>query len=153
GAGGVSGECGRARSQLISRWSTECAAVREADRLFLGARQAASPLRSAELTAVDAGIVGLGRGGLLKVTYRIADDRAELSDPAVALDRQALCDRRSFRQNAGEFGVSPLRRKIDEAVLVEIGIDKTRQGGERQVESVDRMGDEQRIAGRRLDPP
>ena len=47
----------------------------------------------------------------------------------------------------------PMRREMDPAIAVEVAIDQPGQRGERQVEAVDRMGEQQRIAFGRLDAP
>src|SRR5215471_21827494 len=87
------------------------------------------------------------------MTDGIACERIESAGPEVALDRQALRERSSSRQNSLELGVSPLRRKVDEIILEAIGIHEPGQGDEWQIVSIDRMRDEQGITGWRFDRP
>src|SRR6266496_5020720 len=106
-----------------------------------------SALRRAELAPVDAALVGHRRGGLLQSADRLAADRFEAGAPEIALEREALGDRSALRQHPVEFEIAPERGKVDEIVQVEIGVDQSGQGSERKIVPVDRMGDEQRIAG------
>ena len=69
------------------------------------------------------------------------------------LHRNALRDRRALRQHAAEIHVVPMRGEMDPAVVIAVAIDQSAQRGERQVEAIDRMGEQQRIALRRLDGP
>src|SRR5262249_19701346 len=89
----------------------------------------------------------------LQPSDRVAHDGAEPRAPHFALDRNALCDWRALGQHAAKRQVAPARRKVDEIVLVEIGIDEPGQSQEREIVTIDRMGDQQRIAGRRFDRP
>ena len=77
----------------------------------------------------------------------------ELASPAFAPDRQALRHRRALRQDAVESGIMPARRKIDGAVVKVVAIDQARERRKRQVGAIDRVGEQDRVARRRLDGP
>lgn len=47
----------------------------------------------------------------------------------------------------------PMRRKVDPAVAIMVAIDETAQRGERQIEAVDRMREQYRVALGRFDSP
>src|SRR5262245_747601 len=106
-----------------------------------------------ELAPVDAALVGDGGGCDLQSRHRVACDGLELRAPELSLHRDALRDRCPFRKHTPEGGVAPVRWKIDEIVLVEISVDEPGECYEWQVVAIDRVGDEQRIAGRRFDRP
>src|SRR5229473_4062616 len=93
----------------------------------------ALPLRRAKPPPVDAGLLHDGPRQLLQPAHGVALDEAEARRPAVALDRHALGDGRSFGQHAAEGGIAPMRREVDEIVDVAVRIDEPGQGDERQV--------------------
>lgn len=77
----------------------------------------------------------------------------ELFNHDFALDRDTLRNGRAFWKDAGECGIVPPRREMHQAVGVKIGIDEAGNGGKRQIGTIDRVRDEERIAGRKLDRP
>src|SRR5215831_13591435 len=99
---------------------------------------AASTFRRTEAPPVDAGLLHDGPRQLLQPDDGVALDDAEARRPAVALDRHALGDGRSLRQNAAEGGVAPVGRKVDEIVAIAVRVDEPGQGDERQVVAVER---------------
>src|SRR6266849_3185682 len=64
---------------------------------------------------------------LLQPAHGVALDEAEARRPAVALDRHALGDGRSFGQHAAEGGIAPIGREVDEIVDVAVRIDEPGQ--------------------------
>src|SRR6202012_3144178 len=76
-----------------------------------------------------------------------------LAGPAFALHRQALDYGRALRQYAVEAGIVQIGWKIQRRVVKRIAGDQAGQRRERQVAAIDRMGEQQRVALRRLDSP
>ena len=83
----------------------------------------------------------------------LAGEHGGARHPVFPLHRQALRDRRAPWQHAAEIHIVPVRGKMDPVVAVAVAIDLTGQRGERQIETVERMGEQQRVAFRRLDSP
>src|SRR5689334_5950801 len=79
--------------------------------------------------------------------------RRGLCDPVLALDRHALRNRRALRQDTGEIHIVPMRREMNPAVAIVVAIDESAQGRERQIETIERMSEQQRIALRGFDGP
>ena len=77
----------------------------------------------------------------------------EPARPAFAPERQALRHRCALWQDSVEGGIMPARRKVDGAVVKIVAIDQAGQRRERQVGAIDRVGEEDRVARRRLDGP
>ena len=83
----------------------------------------------------------------------IVRQRIVLADPVLALHRQALHHRRALRQHAVEFGIMPVRREIDRAVVECVAIDEAGERGERQVGAIDRVREQYRVVRRCFDGP
>jgi hypothetical protein len=108
---------------------------------------------SPELPAIDAFFAKDRIGEIVRpLRLLISEDRGA-RDPVFPLDRETLRNRRALRQYAAEIRVVPMRREMNPGVVVVVAIDQTGQGGERQVEAIDRMGEQQRVAFGRLDGP
>ena len=61
--------------------------------------------------------------------------------------------RGAFAKNAVEIHIMPPRREIYEIVRISVGTDESRDGHKRQIGAVQRMCEQQRVAGRRFDRP
>ncbi|KTW19719.1 hypothetical protein NS341_13440, partial [Staphylococcus xylosus] len=102
----------------------------------------ASSLRS-KLAAIEPGLAGHLVGQFLRARCFIGRHRRGLRDPVFTLHREALRNRRAPGQYAVEIGIVPVCREMNPAVVEQIAIDHAGQRGERQVEPVDRMCEEQ----------
>src|ERR1700720_4212602 len=93
----------------------------------------------------------VARGDEMRIV--LARQWLEASAPAFALHRQTLGDRSAFRQQSIETQVMPARREIGRGMVESVGIDQAGERREWQVGPVYGMGEQQRIAWRRLDGP
>ena len=66
---------------------------------------------------------------------------------------KALRYRGTTMQSARKRVVGPLSREVNKAMVVAVTVHDTRYGAKWQVRSIQRMGDEQRMTGRRLNGP
>src|SRR6516164_7984163 len=66
---------------------------------------------------------------------------------------KTLCNRRALRERSRKIVLHPHRRKIDAAIMEEIGIDQSRDQAKRQVTAIDGMDRKQRPAGLKLEGP
>src|SRR5438105_9107029 len=106
-----------------------------------------------ELPPVDAGLAIYRSRKIVRPLRLVFRKCRGACHPAFPFDRHTLRDRRAFRQHATEVRVMPVRRKMNPVVMVSVAVDQTGERGERQVKTVDRMREQQRIAVRCLDRP
>ena len=105
------------------------------------------------MPTINAGFAGNGGPDFDHPVGALLGQHLEPPGPAFAFHRQALRHRRAFRQHAVELRVMPARRKAQGTVTKRVAIDQAGERGERQVGAIDRMGEQQRVARRRLDVP
>ena len=70
-----------------------------------------------------------------------------------ARQNKALGYRGTTMQSARKRAVGPLSREMNKAMVVAVTVHDTRYSAKWQVRSIQRMGDEQRMTGRRLNGP
>lgn len=124
-------------------------------RTFLVAAKPGSPvlqrgaqlaLGGTELSTVNAGLAGNCAGCAEQLSSRLFGKHSEFFDKILPLHCDALGDGRPLWKDAAEVRVVPSGGKMNEAVDIQIGVDQADNGRERQVCSINRVGDQKRIS-------
>src|ERR1700750_1125340 len=105
----------------------------------------------AVILAVEAALAADRGSEIVHAPGLLGRERLRVERPVLALDRDALRERRALWQHAGEMRIVPARREMNPVVVIAVAIDDAGERGERQVEPVERMREQHAVAVERLD--